>query len=486
MLFIALNGFNHLKPTTMKSIYLGASLLLNKFTANAQKTDVDEKQFTVSGSLDVYLRQNLTGPNGEDAIAPATSLANLNGFALGMANVIGTFESHNGKVGAVADLVFGPRGEDAISLSNTLRPFGSSDIVNQLYVYWNVTENVKLTFGNFNTFLRYEVVSPLGNFNNSTSFIFSYGPFSHTGIKADVALSEDFSLMAGDFNNTDATEYNPDNDYTVGAQLGYKSTLFNFLYGKQLGNTEATFQVDLTTGFDLGEMFCLELNSSYQTTDSAAFYGVALYPQIQTTESLTLGLRAEYFAETETEVGAIGGYDANGGAKLFAMTLTGSNDNENLTIKPKFRIDTTSEETVLDNNLDPSKSLTSFVLAAFINFNQSKINMKKIEAIIRKSKFSAVKKALHEVDVNFFSYWDVTGLGNEKKGSVYRGVSYNTGDIQRRYLSIVVSDEYEEQTIQAIINSSRTGDVGDGKIFVSHLEESYRIRTGEKGVETLK
>jgi nitrogen regulatory protein P-II 1 len=112
--------------------------------------------------------------------------------------------------------------------------------------------------------------------------------------------------------------------------------------------------------------------------------------------------------------------------------------------------------------------------------------MKKIEAIIRKSKFSSVKKALHDVDVNFFSYWDVTGLGNEKKGSVYRGVSYSTSDIQRRYLSIVVSDEYEQQTVQAIIESARTGDVGDGKIFVSHVEESYRIRTGEKGAATLK
>jgi nitrogen regulatory protein P-II 1 len=114
------------------------------------------------------------------------------------------------------------------------------------------------------------------------------------------------------------------------------------------------------------------------------------------------------------------------------------------------------------------------------------MNMKKIEAIIRKSKFSSVKKALHDVDVNFFSYWDVTGLGNEKKGSVYRGVSYSTSDIQRRYLSIVVSDEYEQQTVQAIIESARTGDVGDGKIFVSHVEESYRIRTGEKGAATLK
>ena len=112
--------------------------------------------------------------------------------------------------------------------------------------------------------------------------------------------------------------------------------------------------------------------------------------------------------------------------------------------------------------------------------------MKKIEAIIRKSKFSAVKKALHDVGVNFFSYWDVTGLGNEKKGSVYRGVSYSTSDIQRRYLSIVVNNDFEEITIKTIIESARTGDVGDGKIFVSDINECYRIRTGEKGNQTLK
>jgi len=112
--------------------------------------------------------------------------------------------------------------------------------------------------------------------------------------------------------------------------------------------------------------------------------------------------------------------------------------------------------------------------------------MKKVEAIIRKSKFSNVKKALHEVGVNFFSYWDVTGLGNEKEGHVYRGVSYSTSDIQRRYLSIVVNDDFEEVTIKAILSAGSTGDVGDGKIFVSQVDEVYRIRTGEKGINTLK
>ncbi|CAL2064941.1 P-II family nitrogen regulator [Tenacibaculum sp. 190524A05c] len=111
--------------------------------------------------------------------------------------------------------------------------------------------------------------------------------------------------------------------------------------------------------------------------------------------------------------------------------------------------------------------------------------MKKIEAIIRKSKFLEVKEALHEVGVNFFSYWDVTGLGNEKKGHVYRGVSYSTSDIQRRYLSIVVNDDFEEITIQTILKAASTGKVGDGKIFVSEIDNAYRIRTGEEGGSTL-
>ncbi len=112
--------------------------------------------------------------------------------------------------------------------------------------------------------------------------------------------------------------------------------------------------------------------------------------------------------------------------------------------------------------------------------------MKKVEAIIRKSKYSEVKEALHAVGVNFFSYWDVTGLGNEKEGHVYRGVTYSTSDIQRRYLSIVVNDNFEGATVKAILSSAGTGEVGDGKIFVSDVQECYRIRTGEKGGDTLK
>lgn len=111
--------------------------------------------------------------------------------------------------------------------------------------------------------------------------------------------------------------------------------------------------------------------------------------------------------------------------------------------------------------------------------------MKKIEAIIRKSRFDEVKEALHSIKVNFFSYWDVTGVGNEQQGHVYRGISYSTTDIQRRYLVIIISDEFVEKTVDTLIKHSETGDVGDGKIFISNIEDCIRIRTNERGTKAI-
>lgn len=113
--------------------------------------------------------------------------------------------------------------------------------------------------------------------------------------------------------------------------------------------------------------------------------------------------------------------------------------------------------------------------------------MKKIEAIIRTSKFEEVKEALNEAGIDFFTYADVTGVGNEiHKGELsYRGTVYDTGYIQRQLLTIVVRDINAQKTVDAVLKSAKTGEIGDGKIFVSTIDDSYRIRTGEKGDTSL-
>lgn len=111
--------------------------------------------------------------------------------------------------------------------------------------------------------------------------------------------------------------------------------------------------------------------------------------------------------------------------------------------------------------------------------------MKKIEAIIRKTKFTEVKEALLEADIEWFSYTEVRGVGKTRQERIYRGVIYGTDIIERLMLTIVVRDQNAQRTINAILAAAQTGEVGDGRIFVSEVEESYRIRTGERGDITL-
>lgn len=111
--------------------------------------------------------------------------------------------------------------------------------------------------------------------------------------------------------------------------------------------------------------------------------------------------------------------------------------------------------------------------------------MKKIEAIIRRSKFEEVKSALHEIDIDFFTYTETYGVGNEKKKkNVFRGSS-DTDFISRVTLSIVVRDINLRKTVDCLLKTAYTGEVGDGKIFVWPVEESYRIRTGESGDDSM-
>ncbi len=389
----------------MKKYYLLLTtitfLVFNQLNAQ-DVVEEEEPKLSISGSVDAYFRTNLSAPNNEDALAPNSSFANNPGFALGMVNLITSYQGK--KVGFVADLVFGPRGEDAVfgsPLYNPNNPFGgSSQIVNQLYAYWNVSDKVTLTLGNFNTYLGYEVISPTANFNYSTSYMFSYGPFSHTGIKADFQLSDNVTGMLSIMNPTDFTEFNPVGTYTYGAQLGFGGVYLNFLYGDQDGNVNenvevpigetvfnagSTFQADLTAGWDLSDKLFFGVNATYITTgsgeifdgttitdidgDGFGFYGAAGYLQYSFTDAFALGTRVEYFGEFNGGAGAIDAYNDEGDASIIDFTLSAQYKIEGLTIIPEFRLDAGSEpDTFYNRDLANSKNLTSFLLAVVYAF----------------------------------------------------------------------------------------------------------------------
>lgn len=112
--------------------------------------------------------------------------------------------------------------------------------------------------------------------------------------------------------------------------------------------------------------------------------------------------------------------------------------------------------------------------------------MKKIEAIIKPFKLDDVREALSEVGVNGMTVTEAKGFGRQKGHTeLYRGAEYVVDFLPKIKIEVIVGDEQLDRCIEAISNSARTGKIGDGKIFVTHVEKAIRIRTGEEDVAAI-
>jgi hypothetical protein len=357
------------------------------------------KTFTLSGSVDTYFRTAFGTLNASSGLGgtygPSTSFADLKGFGLGMANLIATYSGE--KVGFTADLVFGPRGKAAV--------FGTATgqaIINQMYAFYKVSDKVTFNMGQFNTFLGYEVISPAVNFHYSTSYMFSWGPFNHTGLRADFDLGNGMVAKLAVMNPTDIVEFNPVNTYTLGGQIGKTSDAggiwFNVLYGDQDGTLDEDdfagsaytsngnlFQADITTGWNLSEKFYLGVNTTMQSVasgeafddsgeiqdldgDAASFFGFAVYPKITLSEAFALGLRAEYFSVKNGHLGDFIVTDSDGDGSVTEITLSGNYKVNGLTLIPEFRIDSSAEDAFVDADGKATNMMPSLTLAAVYKF----------------------------------------------------------------------------------------------------------------------
>jgi hypothetical protein len=323
----------------MKKIVLSA-LLLATTVAFAQ-----ESKFSVSGSVDTYYSTNLsTGALGTTGILSDVA---ANGFGLGMANTVFAYESEKG--GVVADLAFGPR-------ANAANMYNGA--INQLYAYYNASENVTLTLGQFNTFYGYEVISPAANFNYSVSYLFNAGPFSHTGLKIDIAASDDLSYMLAITNPMGLYEGSNSfsDDYQLGAQVGYKGQYLNAAYGADGFGEKDVLYLDYTGGFDLSDSLFLGINAAYSNSEDAdaGYQGAALYIENTFSDSFALGLRPELFqmngASDET---------------VTALTLAASSSlTDNLKVITEVRYDS-SDDIDLVGGKD---TVTGLTIAAVYSF----------------------------------------------------------------------------------------------------------------------
>ena len=269
-----------------------------------------------------------------------------------MANTV--FSYDGAKSGVVADIAFGPRADDA----------NMAGAINQLYAYYNLTEKLTVTAGQFNTFLGYEVISPAANFNYSVSYLFNAGPFSHTGVKLDYAASEDLSFLlavtnahaitSDDASESGATQY--------GAQVGYKGQYLNFIYGaySETSATDVLF-LDYTGGFDLSESLYLGINAAYSYSDDeeAGYQGAALYIENTFSETFALGLRPEFFSYTS----------ADDSEDVLALTLAASTQlDDNLKLITELRYDSSDDYKIEGFGPGTEKNATALTIAAVYSF----------------------------------------------------------------------------------------------------------------------
>lgn len=266
----------NLKFLLLATLLLGGTTMFAQDAVLVTETVVEDEKtpLEISGFVDAYYQYNFNN----NAAGTTSFTPEHNSFELGMANIV--FAKNFDKVGFVADLAFGPRANAA----NGVGGF-TTDIVKQLFVTYSPTDAITLTAGNFATFVGYELIDAPGNFNYSTSYMFSNGPFFHTGIKADFAINDKFGAMVGLFNDTDTKSdvgAAPGKHY--GAQLSYSDDktgiYFNVLGGKEDTSLMAN-QLDLTATYQATDDLLIGVNVTDKFYDfdgvGASWFGAALY-----------------------------------------------------------------------------------------------------------------------------------------------------------------------------------------------------------------
>jgi hypothetical protein len=375
----------------MKKVITILALALTTSVAFAQDTPLE-----ISGSADLYYKNDFSGNEN----IKTSFNSDQNSVSLGMIDI--ALKKKTGKTSFVGEVSFGPRGMGQSILNDS---DGQSFHIQNLYAAYAASDKLTLTAGYMGTFIGYEVISPLGNLNYSTSYLFTNGPFQNAGVKANYAFSSKVGLMVGAFNDQ-WNAYKADSKLglnAIGAQLSVTpfeglTAYVNYLSGSASGTI-----VDLTGSYQVTEKFKLGFNVAdfsgakdiiitAATDDSIGivevagtpvtyepgiiagtpavlgtqgYTGFALYPSYKFSDNFTLGLRAENFKAKDKSA-----YSTAPAAKesVTAFTLSANLKSGGLTFIPEFRMDSGSANMFADSKGAPTKSASQISMAVVYGF----------------------------------------------------------------------------------------------------------------------
>jgi hypothetical protein len=339
-------------------------------SATTDNTGTDKKPFlTITGSADAYYRYDFAKTKANNFTAFTNS---HNAFQLGMASV--KLEHHSDKVGFVADLGFGQRAKDFSYTDD-----GITQAIKQLYISYNATSWLKFTAGTWATHVGYELVDPQLNRNYSMSYMFTNGPFSHTGVKADISKGK-HGVMVGISN---ATDYRTPPDGQINkkfliAQYSYAvndnwKLYLNYVGGKA-PDTSKTSQVDAVVTGKLSDKFSIGYNGTVnaikgwdgtKNVDSKSWWGSALYLNVDPKSWLGLTLRGEYFSDKD-QLKTFAVFPEGG--NIFATTVSANFKVDGFILIPEFRFENASKDIYVDKTGAPTGKAGSFLIAAVYSF----------------------------------------------------------------------------------------------------------------------
>jgi hypothetical protein len=362
----------------LKKIFLSATLLMGYVMSFAQtdsaKAAATPPPVTITGSFDGYYRFNFNAPQG--GTNNYTSFTNSqSSFELGMASI--RADHSFGKASVTVDLGFGRRAQeysynDGNGSGVTGNGFLSLASIKQAFVSYAVTDKFKLTMGKWGTHIGYEVLDAYLNRNYSMDYMFSYGPFSHTGIKADFSLGGVSTLMVGIANPTDhATDVTGTKyfiaQFGTGSKNGKFKAYLNY-QGADGGAMGSVSQFDLVATGTITDKFSVGYNGTVYTAkpsggSSATTTGSAVYLNLDPVSTFGLTLRGEYL-DNKKYAWAI----SSVGSSIFDLTLSGNIKVGNLTIIPELRLDNSSEAIFKGTDGTATKSTFTGILAATYHF----------------------------------------------------------------------------------------------------------------------
>ena len=346
-----------------------ASVTTDTTAIPAAPAEEAKPTFTITGSADVYYKYDFAKTK---ANTYTSFTGSHNSFALGMASV--KFEHKGTKVGAVLDLGFGPRAKE-FSYTDE----GITQAIKQLYITYSPADWLKFSAGTWGTHVGYELLDPQLNRNYSMSYMFTNGPFSHTGVKADITKGK-HGFMVGVSNATDF-RIPPDgyiNKKFLIAQYSLAPTdkvkiYLNYVGGKNF-DTSKVSQFDAVLTAKLSDKFNLGFNATVnntqswdgaKNTDGQSWWGSAVYVNVDPKSWFGLTLRGEYFNDdNQLKMFA----SAPEGGSIFATTLSANFKAGGFSFIPEFRFDNASQAVFFDKDGAAKKSAGNFLLAAVYSF----------------------------------------------------------------------------------------------------------------------